>query len=94
MAAMSDISLTGTIATNGKDAYGILAQSVGGSGGIVFAPTTAADKSNPEAMFGGGTLYGTGADVSVGGKQRCQDHHAGRRRGRYPGPVDRPAAAA
>ncbi len=60
-----DINLNGTIATNGKDAYGILAQSVGGSGGIVFSPTTLADKSNPEAMFGGGTLNGNGGDVSV-----------------------------
>ncbi len=59
------VSLTGTIGTSGKDAYGVLAQSVGGGGGIVFSPIAMADQSNPEAMFGGGSLNGFGGNVSV-----------------------------
>ncbi len=60
------VNLTaGTVTTSGTDAYGVLAQSVGGGGGLIVGLTGRNDSGGPDSIFGGGKLSGNGGAVSV-----------------------------
>jgi uncharacterized protein YhjY with autotransporter beta-barrel domain len=52
--------LAGTISTGGRNAYGILAQSIGGGGGLSLG-----GMPNGTSFFGSGKMTGSGQDVSV-----------------------------
>ncbi|MBI0539434.1 autotransporter outer membrane beta-barrel domain-containing protein [Roseomonas sp. KE2513] len=51
----------GNIVTLGRNAYGILAQSVGGGGGLVLGGTP----NNATNPFAGGTMFGSAGNVTV-----------------------------
>ncbi|HWJ75447.1 MAG TPA: hypothetical protein VNX29_19990 [Kaistia sp.] len=58
-----DVTVTasaGAISTQGNDAYGILAQSIGGGGGVVLGGTP-----QGSSFFGSGTLSGDGGNIAI-----------------------------
>jgi hypothetical protein len=57
------VSNDGTIGTQGRNAYGVLAQSVGGGGGAVIGGNLTASAGN---FFGTGQMVGDGGAVQVG----------------------------
>ncbi len=54
------VTHTGSLSTAGRNAYGILAQSVGGGGGLVLGGTP-----NGTNFFGSGTMHGSADSVTV-----------------------------
>lgn len=59
------VTESGSIATSARDSYGILAQSIGGGGGIVLTPLSTVSRDTINDMFGEGTLTGNGGAVNV-----------------------------
>ncbi len=59
------VTQTGALATAGRDAYGILAQSIGGGGGVVFSPRSAAEIDKVDEQFGEGKMSGIGGTVTA-----------------------------
>ncbi|MGE0417830.1 MAG: hypothetical protein AB7O80_13580 [Acetobacteraceae bacterium] len=59
-AAPVGITNTGSITTSGRNAYGILAQSIGGGGGLVLG-----GKPVGPTFFGSGQMMGDGSSVTV-----------------------------
>jgi hypothetical protein len=66
-----DVTLSGNITTTGANAHGVVAQSIGGSGGIVAGccySTTASALAGNTAQFRGGsnaTYYGDGGSITI-----------------------------
>ena len=55
----------GILSTAGVDAYGVLAQSIGGGGGVVAGAPGRGDVHSADSVFGSGRLAGNGGNVDV-----------------------------
>ena len=59
------VDARGSITTKGTDAYGVLAQSIGGGGGFILSPSTNIERGAIDEVFGEGVRGGDGGAVSV-----------------------------